>query len=87
MAAKKEETPTPVARTSAGLRDALFDELDALREGRSNAAKANATAKLCGTVIETVRMEIEARKYLTGKPGDAPELKSLGSPINLAAAA
>lgn len=87
MAAKEKENSTPVARTSAGLRDALFDELDALREGRSNAAKANATAKLCATVIETVRMEIEARKYLTGKPSESPELKSLGAPISLAQAA
>ena len=31
-----------VSRTSAGLRDAIFDELDAIRSGESNPTRANA---------------------------------------------
>ena len=47
-----ETTPAPaVARTSAGLRNALFDELDGLRSGTTNATKANATAKLGQTSL------------------------------------
>lgn len=50
-------------RTSAGLRAALFDELDGLRKGTSNATKANAIAKLCSTIVETVRVEIDVAKF------------------------
>jgi hypothetical protein len=56
--------PSPVARTSAGLRNALFDELDSLRQGASNTARANAVAKLAGQVVETVRMEIDVQKHV-----------------------
>lgn len=53
-----------VIRTSKGLRDALFDELEALRSGKSNPTQANAVAKLAGSVVETVKMEIEAQKFV-----------------------
>lgn len=62
----KAETIKPQAamvRTSAGLRDAIFDELDALRNGTTNPTKANAVAKLATTVVETVRMEIEVARH------------------------
>lgn len=72
----------PVARTSAGLRDALFDELDGLRAGSSNPTKASAVAKLAGTVIETVRMELDVQKHLLKHPQRA-EAPALGAPVNL----
>lgn len=53
-----------VKRTSTGLRDALFDELEALRSGKSNPTQANAVAKIAGSVVETVKMEIEAQKFI-----------------------
>jgi hypothetical protein len=62
--APRQNTPSPlVVRSSAGLRDAIFDEIDALRSGTSNATRANAVAKLAATVVETVRMEIDVQKY------------------------
>lgn len=81
------QLPSPILRTSAGLRDAMFDEIDAIRAGTSNPTRANAVAKLATGVVETVRMEIEAHKFaqqIASKP--QPEtpalLKSLelGSP-------
>lgn len=51
-------------RTSAGLRDAIFDELDAIRAGASNPTRANAVAKLASGIVETVRMELEVTRYL-----------------------
>jgi hypothetical protein len=69
---KKIDTMPTVQRTSAGLRDAIFDELDALRNGVSNPTRANAVAKLAGSVVETVRMEIDAQKFAnTLKPASA----------------
>lgn len=43
---KKTTDEKPVSRTSAGLRDAIFDEIDAVRNGTSNPTRANAIAKL-----------------------------------------
>lgn len=62
-----KETPVlpNVVRSSAGLRDAIFDEIDALRNGTSNATRSNAISKLAMTVVETVRMEIEVQRYAT----------------------
>lgn len=70
-------------RTSAGLRDALFDELDALRTGTSNPAKANAVAKLADQVVATVKMELDVQKHLlkvpaSGKPAELPAPVTLG---------
>ena len=54
---------TPVSRTSSGLRDALFDELDRLRNGTSNATTANATARIASGIVEIVSMEIDVQKF------------------------
>lgn len=56
--------PDPVSRTSAGLREALFQEIDAIRDGTSNPTRANAVAKLATGISDTVRMEIEVSKHM-----------------------
>lgn len=76
--------PSPIVRTSAGLRDALFDELDGLRNGSTNPAKANAAAKLAGQVIDTVKMELDVQKHMAKMPKDAPAA-SLPPPVTLSA--
>lgn len=52
-------------RTSVGLRNALFDEIDALRGGRSNPARARALAMLANTALASVEVEIEYHKYVS----------------------
>jgi hypothetical protein len=88
MTTKKETAPsTPIARTSAGLRDAIFDEMDAIRNGSSNPTRANAVAKLAGSIVETVRMEIEVQRFSRTIAGSAPQVESLlgGKPMVLGA--
>lgn len=81
--AKEKTSPLKEAeRTSAGLRAALFDELDGLRAGTSNATKANAVAKLCMTVVETVRVELDVAKYAEKHKG-LPEGVTMGTPAPL----
>lgn len=83
--ADTEKMPTSMVRTSAGLRDVIFDELDGLRQGTTNPTKANAVAKLAMTVVETVRMEIEVAKHadaLNKRQPDQPK-PALGGPIDL----
>lgn len=45
------ESEKPIKRTSAGLRDALFDEIDALRRGDGDSQRATAIARLASNVI------------------------------------
>jgi hypothetical protein len=44
-----------VRRTSAGLRDAIFDEIDAIRAGESSSARANAISKLASGIVKNWR--------------------------------
>lgn len=55
----------PLQRTSGGLRDALFDEIDALRAGESNAARARSVAMLANSILQSVTAEIEYHKYVS----------------------
>ena len=66
-----------VKRTSKGLRDALFDELTALRNGESNPTQANAVAKIAASVVETVKMEIEAQKFMNSMKSGTNSIETL----------
>ena len=83
----KPNDPSPkVCRTSAGLRDAIFDELDCIRNGTSNPTRANAVAKLAGSIVETVRMEIEVQKFARDKGQKMPTATDpLGQTLQLGA--
>lgn len=50
-------------RTTSGIRNVLFEELDALRRGESTPSKANAIAKTCGQIVGTVKLELDYMKY------------------------
>lgn len=77
--------PAPIVRNTAGLRDALFDEIDAIRQGKSNPTRANAVSKLATTVVESVRMEIEVQRHLRNSPAISASMpsQSLGIPLPL----
>lgn len=82
----KKIEATPIVRTSAGLRDAIFDEIDAIRSGTSNPTRANAVAKLATGIVETVRMELEVQRHLRNAiPTDALPTPALGVPLALGA--
>jgi hypothetical protein len=86
--AATSNTPAPVTRTSSGLRDAIFDEIDAMRSGVSNPTRANAVAKLATGIVETVRMELEVQRHLRQHAGsEAPKMPepNLGISLSLGA--
>lgn len=56
--------PPRVKRTAAGLRDALFDEIDELRGENSDPERAKAVAKLAQQIINATRAEIEFHREL-----------------------
>lgn len=72
-----------IERTSAGLRCAIFDEIDAIRNGTSNPTRANAVAKLAMGVVETVRMEVEVQKHVRSMAGTDLPAFGLGKPLAL----
>ena len=51
-------------RTSTGLRDYLFEELDALRNGDSNPQRAGAAAKISREINNSVRVEIAHQHFV-----------------------
>lgn len=71
----------PVDRTSAGLRAAMFDELDALRSGKTDAKRAAAVAKMASSIVETVRLELDVAKWAgqksIGTAGESLSLKAI----------
>lgn len=71
-----------VARSSAGLREALFDEIDALRNGTGNPTRANAVAKLSGTIVETVRIELEVERYAASQANLIVQPESIAAPVS-----
>lgn len=58
-----------VVRTTMGLRDVLFDELDALRSGASTPKKASAMARVASTIVASVKIEIEHQKHVATLSG------------------
>lgn len=63
-----ETTSPSVRRSSAGLRSALFDEIDRIRNNQSDSTKANAIARLAGEIVNTVRLEIDIQKHVSALP-------------------
>lgn len=63
-----------VTRTSEGLRDALFEELDMLRKGDSNPQRASAVSKLASQVIDAARLDLDFIRFAksSGKAKPAP---------------
>lgn len=68
----------PVIRTSAGLRDALFDEIDAFRRGDGDVNRAVAISKLAAQILGAAKIEHEVAKF-KGSEGYAAEPLQLGS--------
>ena len=61
----EEIAEKPMNRTSSGLRNVLFDEIDSLRDGSSNPARARSLAMLANTALKSVEVEIEFHKYVS----------------------
>ena len=56
---------TTLIRNTAGLREALFEEWESLRDGSSNPARARSIAMMANTILQSVQVEIEYHKYVS----------------------
>jgi hypothetical protein len=77
-AVAKTKEAAPVTRTSEGLRDALFEELDMLRKGDSTPQRAGAVSKLATTVIDAARLDIEFVRFAKASGKNKPQPLKLG---------
>lgn len=78
----EEDKQLKVTRTTRGLRDALFDEIDALTFGKSNAQVAGAKSKLATQIISATRLDLEYHRFVTEMKGAATKSVDL-TPIAL----
>lgn len=53
-----------VERTTEGLREMLFNELELLHSGKIDAARTRATANLARQIIESIRVQVQFGKVL-----------------------
>lgn len=65
-----------IVRTSAGIRDALIDEMERVINGESEAKTANAVARLSGELINSVRMELEVEEFKSRLPAVSAQPKN-----------
>ena len=61
----QQQAEKPTRRTSAGLRDALFDEIDAMRRGDGDPQRAIAVARLASSIINAAKLELDFRRART----------------------
>lgn len=85
---KNKLAKTPITRSTSGLRTALFEEMEALRQGTSNAQRARSVAMMANSILQSVQVEIEYHKYVNANQGKVvgeSKVVSLGTDIPLAA--
>lgn len=63
-----------MARDTSTLRDILFDELEALRDGTSEPKRAAAVAKLSAQIIGTAKVELDYHKLALQAKASGEEL-------------
>lgn len=59
-----------ITQSTQGLREFLFQELDALKTGKINIQRANAAAKMSSQILNSARLELEHYKLSKAKNGE-----------------
>jgi hypothetical protein len=73
-----------IQRHTWGLRDALFQEWDALRAGKISVGQARASAALAACILKSVEVELQVVQHMNrAKPG---ELQAISREIRLGGA-
>ena len=63
-ARREGKSMTDKSRTSQGLRDILFNEIEALQSGSGDPRRALAVSQLAGQIVNTVRVELDLMRQL-----------------------
>jgi hypothetical protein len=73
----------PIERSTDGLRAALFEELDALRSGKTTAQKSSALARLAATIVSTSKLDIDYQRFAKGLSDDKLPASPTVPPLSL----
>lgn len=65
-------------RTTQGLRDILFDEIDELRGEDANPQKSMAVANIAKQIINTAKVELEFTRIMSEQADEAGHTPKLG---------
>jgi len=82
--ARRKTTAKPAAkqeRTTKGIRDLLFDEIDLLRSGEITPQRAKVTAALIGQIVATSKLDMEYARFL--KSTESEVLEQSVKPLKL----
>lgn len=69
----------PSQRTTRGLRDLLFDEIDELRTGDGNPEKSMAVANLAKQIVNTAKVEIDFQRVIQEHEAGGNPLPEMGT--------
>ncbi len=53
----------PIEKTTKGVRQVLFEEMEAMRNGKSSPTRANAMTKLAMSIVESMRLEMQHESH------------------------
>lgn len=62
-------------RTSQGLRDILFDEIEELRKGNGDPTKSMAVANLAKQIINTAKIELDFHRQIAQHAAEGNTIK------------
>jgi hypothetical protein len=78
-----------VTRTSQGLRDILFDEIEELKTGKGDTQKSMAIANLAKQIVNTAKVELDFHRQMAAQDAAGTPVKmgtlELGSGVASAA--
>ncbi len=66
-----------IERTSAGLANVMFEELESLKKGSSTPQQASAKARVANTIIAVSRLEMDYARFVSAERSDEKGLPSL----------
>jgi hypothetical protein len=64
-----------LTRTSQGLRDILFDEIEELRNGNGDPTKSMAVANLAKQIINTAKVELDFHRTIAQQAAEGTPVK------------
>jgi hypothetical protein len=79
MSEEKRSKPSATVKTSKGLRDTLFFELDRLRRDEITPQKAREVSRVAQQILGSIKLEIEAARFVNamGVTGESTKLKDI----------
>ncbi len=70
-------TTKTTTKNTKGLRDALFEQLDGLRNGTTTPQQAKAVSSIASQIVSVTKLEMEAARFVVGAGQAADEIKAI----------